>query len=112
MGVKYVAIGSTRAKRSPSAESRASQPSQPYAGNARRRRARKYPRKSDAIVAAVRASPSIVRADGMSVRGRGALVNDNAEWDSFRRGACGFLVMLTFLFCGKYWQMEEFPAQR
>src|SRR5271156_364288 len=69
MGVKWVATGSTRAKSNASPESRASHPSHPYPGKARSLRARKYPRKSEATVTAVRARPSVVRADGMSVEG-------------------------------------------
>src|SRR5271166_2959071 len=67
MGVNQVATGSMWAKSNASAERRASHPSKPYAGNARKRRARRYPRKSEATVAAVSARPSVVRADGMSV---------------------------------------------
>ena len=67
MGVKKVATGSMRANSNASAVSRASHPSQPDAGKARKRRARKYPRKSDATVAAVSARPRVVWADDMSV---------------------------------------------
>src|SRR5580704_4235951 len=100
------------AKSNASAESRASHPSQPYAGNARKRRARKYPRKSDATVAAVSARPSVVRTDGMSVSGAvlGFMITQSGVvFGVLPSHSCyaDFPV-----FCGKLRQVKEFLAQR
>src|SRR3984885_6280390 len=93
MGVNHVATGSIPANKIHSAPTRATIPSQPCRGNARRRRRPKNPATRTVTVAAVTARPIARRIGKRNVRSSiGLSAYGSAVGRSFRRAPARFLL--------------------